>query len=153
MSVKQTINLRKVMLINPRFQLFFLGFMVVVAALVLGVIYGANAYFFWKFQRYGEAMHLSSDHMFFSFLNQQRTLMNQVFAVTAVVISAMAGILGLVISHRIAGPLYRLTKHLKEAAMTGTYRPVKFREGDFFPEVAEAYNAQIPKDSSKTHAA
>jgi len=44
------------------------------------------------------------------------------------------------VSHRFAGPLVRFKRHLREAADGGPMRRLSFRDEDFWPEIAEAYN-------------
>lgn len=49
------------------------------------------------------------------------------------------------VSHRFAGPLVRFKRHLTEAAEGGPLRPLHFRDEDFWPEIAEAYNALVER--------
>lgn len=52
--------------------------------------------------------------------------------------------LGIFMSHRIAGPLYKLDQYLREAARTGHLKPtLRFRSGDNFMELAESYNEMV----------
>jgi hypothetical protein len=44
------------------------------------------------------------------------------------------------ISHRFAGPMYRLRNALRDAADGKQVPPVKFREGDFWCEMADEFN-------------
>lgn len=50
---------------------------------------------------------------------------------------------GIVLSHRVAGPLYRLNVHMKEIAEGKTQGKVKFRNKDFFLELADSFNEQL----------
>lgn len=67
------------------------------------------------------------------------------FAVPAGIASAL--ILPLVIydilklSNRFAGPLYRLRRELRRLAAGEPVPPVRFRTGDFWPELADEFNA------------
>ncbi len=141
------VNLRRSFLINPKFQASFLMFMLAVALFELTAIYAANYYFFWKFQALGDSLHLASDNVFFQFLKQQKSAMNWVFIGLSVVIFLSLIIFGLVFSHRIAGPLHRLKVHFEKNPIKdqkkGSYQKVKFREGDFFRELADSYNQHI----------
>ncbi len=52
--------------------------------------------------------------------------------------------LGIFLSHRIAGPLYKLDQYFREAARTGRLRSgLRFRSGDHFLELAENYNRMV----------
>ncbi|MGI9455598.1 MAG: hypothetical protein ACR2NU_03505 [Aeoliella sp.] len=57
------------------------------------------------------------------------------------------------ISHRFAGPILRFKRHLQDAADGGPLVPLHFRDGDFWPELAETYNdliARIEAERSAT---
>jgi methyl-accepting chemotaxis protein len=136
---------RRVYLINPGFQLRMLGAMGLLAAAVIGALYGANAYFFWKFSLVGTEVGLPPDHVFYEFINEQRGLMNWVFASVAGVVVVVIGLGGLLLSHKIAGPLHRLRTHMDAVAEGTTSSDVAFRKGDFFGELATSFNAQLAK--------
>jgi sensor histidine kinase YesM len=134
---------RKVVFINPRFQGFFLGFMLGMNAIVLGIVYLSQVYFFSEFERMGVTLGLPPDHALFRFMAEQRFTLNQIFAVVAGVSFVFSTFFALVVSHRIAGPLYRLKGHMIRVALGATRSEVHFRDGDFFPEIARAYNLQL----------
>lgn len=142
---------RKHLLINPKFQLTFLGFMVGLTALTIGLVYCANLYFFWKVQDIGTSLQLRQDHIFFVFLNRQQNMMNWIFLILSAALFTLIPIAGLLFSHQVAGPLYRLQKHFLKSKKSGEYSPVKFRKSDFFQEVATAYNQHLPEGSSGSH--
>lgn len=50
---------------------------------------------------------------------------------------------GLVLSHRIAGPMEKLKKHLQKCTETKALSTIQFRDGDFFADVAESFNTAI----------
>jgi hypothetical protein len=138
-------NKRKVFLINPPFQLAFMAWMVGISFAVIAVFYGANWYFFEKFWEQGVALGLPADHVFFEFLRDQRREMFWIFMATSSVVFATVCSIGLILSHRVAGPLYRLKKHILMVADGETTDDVKFRKGDHFLEVASAYNLQMER--------
>jgi hypothetical protein len=49
------------------------------------------------------------------------------------------------ISHRFAGPIYSLRRSMREVADGQPPRKLKFREGDFWHELATDYNAMISR--------
>lgn len=49
------------------------------------------------------------------------------------------------ISHRFAGPIYSLRRSMREVADGQPPRKLKFREGDFWQELAIDYNAMIER--------
>jgi HAMP domain-containing protein len=134
---------RKILLINPKFQLAFLAHTLAVAVVAIGVFYAADLYFFWKFQQMGASLNLPADHGFYEFLREQKMVMNVIFGVTAGVSLCMIALGGLFLSHRVAGPLYRLDQHMKAIAENRHSGEVKFRQGDFFQELAASFNRQM----------
>jgi signal transduction histidine kinase len=55
----------------------------------------------------------------------------------------------LVLSNRLAGPIFRLIRHMDEVARGGSPNPISFRSRDFNPDLAETYNrllARIPSE-------
>jgi hypothetical protein len=49
------------------------------------------------------------------------------------------------ISHRFAGPIYSLRRTMREVAAGQPPRELKFRDGDFWHELANDYNAMIAR--------
>jgi hypothetical protein len=134
---------RRTFLINPRFQLSFMAYTVGISLVTIGVFYAADAYFFWKFSQLGQGLGLPSNHVFFQFIEEQRSTKNFYYAITAGVTLSFLVIWGVLLSHRVAGPLYHLCRHAKQVALGESTSDVHFRKGDFFQEVAEAYNEQM----------
>lgn len=69
-----------------------------------------------------------------------------VFAVIAIALFMLINAGTLLLSHRIAGPIYRMQTHLLRIKKNGVLKPVQFRKKDFFFELAEAYNASLPEN-------
>lgn len=136
---------RRNILINPKFQLSFLGYTVGISLLTIGFFYAADAYFFWKFSQLGQGLGLPSNHVFFQFLDEQKSTKNLYYGVASGVAVTVLSAWGLLLSHRVAGPLYRLSKHANLVANGKTRSDVRFRKGDFFQEVADAYNSQMKR--------
>jgi hypothetical protein len=136
---------RKVLLINPNFQLRFMAFMVGVSLVAISIFYFANHFFFNEFVQQGKDLGLPADHSFFEFIGEQRARMTVIFAVTALIEFFFISLAGLFISHRIAGPLYRLHKYLSDIASGKDVGKVSFRKKDFFPELADATNKALKK--------
>lgn len=136
---------RKVLLINRQFQLSILSWFILLSFFVLGIIYSANYYFFHLFIQDAMSAGIPADHMFFKFINEQKMTMNRLFLGISVFIFIVLSVGGLILSHKVAGPLYRLTQYLKQNSPKSAI-PLKFRKGDYFPEIEEAFNEFIKKD-------
>jgi hypothetical protein len=119
---------RKRLLVDARFQLAFTGYFLLTALLAICVLYCANAYFLWRLAH-------GNGELFYA--------MNVVFLITSLGAIGILGFGGVVLSHKVAGPLARLRRHMRKVAKGEHSGPVVFRDGDFFGELADAYNAQL----------
>lgn len=136
-------NQRKVYLINPKFQLRVTSYFIALAVVNILVFYGCVYYFFDIFHSKGIEIGLPKNHVFFMFIEDQVAQMNSVFIVVAILTVFLLLIAGVLISHRIAGPMYRLNNDLREMAKNQELKNLKFREKDFFQEIPEAFNLVV----------
>lgn len=141
-------NRRRKLLINPEFQVQFMKNLLFLNLAICGVFYMAHAYFFWQARDLGKGINLDVNHVFFRFLDEQQRAMNIISLTTMSIISALILAFGLVYSHKIAGPVYRLRKYLRERAEGIETGQLRFREGDYFPEMADSVNDYINKTSN-----
>ncbi len=140
---------RKTLLINREFQLSFIRHMLLLTFFVIALFYAANLYHFWNLREQGLSLGLPATHVFFKFLRQQQGTMDIIFALASVAAGITIIGYGLFLSHRVAGPLHRLKKYLRSPdAISSTYRELKFRENDYFSDVAQAVNERLKKDRS-----
>jgi methyl-accepting chemotaxis protein len=134
---------RKVLLINPDFQLRLMTYFAVIAILVILVFFVADTIFFSNLIMMGRRIGLDEDHIYFAFIRREHHTMMIIRLIAATLAVGGIAAVGLVVSHRIAGPMYRLRKHMIAVANGKTRAEVAFRKNDFFPEVADAYNKQL----------
>ncbi len=52
---------------------------------------------------------------------------------------------GIIVTHRVAGPAYRMTEHCKSIAAGGEIGPCKIRDGDELQEMCAALNSMIER--------
>ena len=135
---------RKVILINKAFQCSLLGWFSLLSVILISIFYTSVWYFFNNLKNEATSVGIPADHIFFIFINEQKANMDSVFIVTSIIALFLILVGGLVISHKVAGPIYRLTKHLKDHDRSNVV-PVKFRKGDHFPELEEAFNDFLKK--------
>ncbi len=140
---KEKVYHRKKLLINPRFQLSFLKYVLGIAGVTLAIFYAAKVYFFYQTREYITSMGIPPEHMIFDFLGSQSRVMDWIFGGAAVIESFFLAVMGLRISHRVAGPVYRVTQDMQALARGEPARKIRFRKGDYFPELADAYNEQL----------
>ena len=138
---------RKVVLINPRFQIRFMTWMGALAVGVVAVMHLAHSWFFFQLRRQAMLAGLPKNHVFFQFISDRQRELGFITVGTFFVVLAASVVVGLVLSHKIAGPMYRLKVHFDSVAESGKAKPVSFREGDFFQEIPEAYNRQFKEST------
>ena len=138
-------NRRKTYLINPRFQWRFIGFMAAVSLLGIAVLFISNVLFFREMEQAALSVGLTRDNPYFDFLEEQKSsLYTLYFGVSGVAFVLMMG-LGILYSHRIAGPLHNLRNKMQRIAEGEEPSTVGFRRNDQFRELAESFNAMIAK--------
>ena len=148
LSQQPIIEKRRKILILPQFQLRYIRRSFLSTFLTLCVFFFSNQYFFFKFHSKGKALSLPGDHAFFAYLNEQKTEMNAIFVLSALAVFTIHFIYGLYMSHKIAGPIFRLEKYLRTWLSGNHLEKVVFRKEDNFSELAEVINQCLTEKSS-----
>lgn len=138
-------NRRKTYLINPRFQWRFIGFMAAVSLLAIGVLFISNILFFRDMEAAARSVGLAPDNPYFDFLDEQKSALYRLFFGVSAVAFVLMMALGILYSHRIAGPLHNLNNKMQRIAGGEEPSPVNFRRRDQFRELAESFNAMVAK--------
>ena len=138
------INLRKVLLINKPFQYSVLGWFFLMSLVLIAIFYGAIWFFFHRLTADAISVGLPPGHVFFRFVDEQKIIMNKIFIISSFVsfFSILFG--GLLLSNKVAGPIYRLTQYLLKNSIHDA-QILKFRKGDYFIELQDAFNQYIQK--------
>jgi hypothetical protein len=134
-------------LINPKFQWTLIGYAAFVATLIFISVYGLFTYGFNEFVQIGHQAGLPDGHVYFEFIKMQEATFLRVILAIAIVVGGILIFGGLAVSHKIAGPMFRLKQELQKMAQAENpvLHKVNFREGDFFPEVPRAFNDLVEK--------
>jgi hypothetical protein len=74
------------------------------------------------------------------FYTESRNNLLAILGVIQLVFLGFLFIFTIFLSHKIAGPMYKLTSHLEGIRKGGEVKPVFFRSGDYFHEVADEVN-------------
>jgi len=74
----------------------------------------------------------------------RNSLMALLIIVHALVITVIS-VISLFVSHRIAGPLFKLRKTMDEASPTDYPEEIRFRKYDYFKELAFSFNSMIDR--------
>lgn len=82
-------------------------------------------------------------------LGSQGEMMRSIFILSLILglIFVMAG--GVLLSHRAAGPLFRLKKYFSDISSGGKVVPLTFRKNDYFQDVTEVINSALDKITKK----
>ena len=136
---------RRNYLINRDFQFKFIAYTLIPSIFCLGIFYISLSIYFSKLIKHGLAINLPPEHPYYSLINDQHTMMNSLF-IFCVIFSVVFYIgWGIIISHKIAGPLFRLTNFFKNANGQKIEQKLSFRPGDFFLEIPRAINEWIER--------
>jgi len=133
-------NDRKNYLINPTFQLTIVGVFIGISIIVNLIYFFSMNISFEEFFSLGKQLGLPKESQFFKFITHQKDKFTNIFLVTSLLSSVVLIIFGILLSHKIAGPVYRITEDLKEMIKNKKTKEVHFRKGDFFIELTETFN-------------
>lgn len=145
----KVVNQRKNFIINPKLQYSFLAFSLVMSLVSISIFYLATLYLFWRFEQAGYSVGIPEGHIFYRFIDNQRSVMNTILLIAAPIITLVTCYTGIKFSHRVAGPIYRLTKHLEDLNGTNELKEVRFRKKDFFGELQNEFNKFIKGKDDK----
>lgn len=130
---------RKTFLINPRFQIKFSLYVAILFALSTAI------YPYLIYELYSEVA-LSLKPQFpnasSAFIKKREGLM-LTLCIWQLSLTFLIFLVGIFLSHKIAGPLFKLRKFLKNLGENQSNDKLYFRDGDYFKEVAEDYNKMI----------
>lgn len=150
MKNQQTQWKRRNYLVNPGFQLRFMFYVACGVLTGFAVIYITNLWYLNMLVEQGRELGLDPGSVYFEFVDHQRKLMNIAFLVVCTTVFAVLMVAGLLLSHKIAGPVYRVQKYTREViAGEEPPGPVSLRKGDFFPELATIVNDLVAHASKE----
>jgi hypothetical protein len=130
--------------IYPQFQLKLIGMIMAISLMAPLTIFSFQTYSFKQQIKNGQMLNLPESHPYFVFYNEFQDKTIFVFFLSLAISFILAIAVGLIVSHRIAGPLVKLKKHLQKVAEDQEKdHPIYFREGDFFRDIAETYNLRF----------
>ena len=128
-------NKRNIFIINPQFQ-YKLSFIICSLVVLGSLIFPATIWdLFDKFidfqpenaTKYSEA----------------RNGLFMILLVVELCIIGLVFVLSIFLTHKVAGPIYKLGNYLYEVRNGGANYPLSFRDGDYFHEIAEEVNLTL----------
>lgn len=133
-------HFRKKYLIVPEFQIKFLNFITLGIVLNLFMYVVSNLFVFYKLTGFAEASKGSLTEETVQLIHDLSETQLVVLLLSSLLITVLSYGVGLVMTNRAAGPLYRINKHLDEYNSTKKFTKIVLREKDFFRETAHRIN-------------
>lgn len=125
---------RTIYLINPSFQIKFSLF-VTSLVFISSLIYPAVIY-----ETYTRIAESITDPILKQKLLQSKLDLIQLLVLFELIFTTLVFVICIFQSHKIAGPLYKLQRFLRELREGSSQRKLVFRKGDNFKELADEYN-------------
>jgi len=141
-------KLRQTLLVYPRFQLALIGLIAGMGLGVLTTILIADEILFNRLHEAIVTTGLPLQHPVFQILAREEAKMNFIYLMTGIFILVTALSFGLAFSLRVAGPILRLHRHIRQVLDGHTLEDVKFRQGDYFTELAGDFNQLMEQHRS-----
>lgn len=126
--------MRKNFIINKEFQFKFIFFMLLIGLVTLASTYFVLQNYFTEFYLIADESGLASNHPFRELIGYQKDKMKLFFMILAGINLLVTTASGIWMGHKIAGPIYRIVKNLKEDKSTEFVT----RQNDYFKELPEA---------------
>lgn len=142
MSGKPSVFRRK-FVVNPRFQYTLMGALVVIALVGFVCLYYSQHYFFSEFDSLADRMGFPSTHTFRIFIEHQKDSLRNLFIYVGIINIIFISLMGLFLSHSIAGPIYRIIRSLDDITNGGDVKKITIRKNDMFQELPEAINKAL----------
>ena len=134
-------------LIYPSFQLGLLAVQTLIIVLIFAVVEFENSAAFARMTKMGTDLGLPAENAYFDFVADQAHGFLTHTAVAFVVALVISSAVTLYLSFRLAGPIYRLRKHMRQIAEQGTddLEPLRFRNGDFYSDLPATVNQAVDR--------
>lgn len=136
---------RTIYLINPGFQIKFSVF-VTSLVFISSLIYPAVIY-----ETYTRVAEAISDPILKQKFLQSKIDLIQLLVLFELIFTALVFVICIFQSHKIAGPLYKLQRFLKDLREGNSQRKLVFRKGDNFKELADDYNLAVDTINRTMH--
>ncbi len=131
---------RRKYLINPEFQSTIIGFFVGLSVVTILVFFWAFRLVFGNFLDQAREIGIPEGHPLYQLITQQQHAMVWILTGTSVLMFVFLMVGGIILSHQIAGPIFRLTRQLQALLDDEEVSPMAFRKRDFFHELAPLVN-------------
>jgi signal transduction histidine kinase len=127
-------------LINKDFQLKFLGVLLISVTIVLANFLVVIFLLIRETNELAIKLNLYAAPHYYYFLTRQKSFIIKETVIFTIILFVGVCIVGILYSHRIAGMLYRLTRHIEELSKGKKLEPISFRKKDAFKGLANSIN-------------
>jgi hypothetical protein len=127
-------------LINPPFQWAMIRWAILISLVNSFISILAFAAFFRRLVIAGVQQSIPYNSPYFQALTQEKSRLILIFGLTTFLSVCMITGFGIFISHKIAGPIYRLSRYLKNTDPKKDLPDLHFRKDDFFKDLADDFN-------------
>lgn len=135
------VNRRGQIWISPKVQSYMLIHGIIFGAYFLIIFGVAEFFFFEKFKIGLEASGLPADHQLVRYFYDYQWIKVLFIVGCSLIVLLVSTLQMLYVSHRICGPIYKMTKIMDELrANPARQGEIRFREKDFFEELADSAN-------------
>lgn len=130
-------------LILPQFQLTLIVVNILIMTLAFGIIFYQIYISFDQLYAIGRGLRLPENSAFFTLLKNQQNAIEGKLIIAAVISYIFSFVLTILISHRLAGPIYRLKMYFSDMIKQGHTKDLTFRKGDFYSDLPGIVNEGI----------
>ena len=140
--MKPKVHARRRYLVNKQVQLSYSMYLILTATLMI-LIYGTSLWFLNKVHL--DLFHkiVGEDALPKSYIASIQNQFAIAVPLAIVAVSCLLLILGIYVSHRIAGPMYRITKNLNMIGVENQIDTIQIRKRDQLKEMADAFNHMV----------
>lgn len=126
-------------LIEPEFQLKLISYFAGLFAFTTLSLYSTVFIFFWRLRQKALSVGIPEGHIFFQFVGNEKRDLDLTFLILASInLLVLIGV-GVVVSHRIAGPLHKLKGYLT-SVISSDGPDFKLRKNDFLRDLEPVVN-------------
>jgi len=140
--MKPKVHARKRYLVNKPLQLSYAFYLILFTGLMI-VIFGLSLWYINKIYLDFFQKIAGQDVVSPSYISSIQNQFLIGIPIAVVLVSCLLLVLGVYISHRIAGPAYRITKNLNSIGIDNQMDTIQIRKRDQLKEMADAFNHMV----------
>ena len=132
-------------LVNPEFQLRLIILSFIPVLVTLSVFYFQSVTAVRDVKSLADNLLGEEKATALMMLETQELVLGRYFFWSSLIVFIISGIVLMIVSHKMVGPLYRLEKHLEEINETGEVKLIRFRKKDYLQNLELHINKMFSK--------